>query len=96
MTDRSYTTIDGHRVKVAERRLDKTGKSDGLEPSHGYKANIKTPWGAWEQCYVVTTPGLSGEKERYASVYRPVTNPGVRWSVFQIDSDNVAFSARIN
>ena len=79
-----YTYINGRRVQVAEYRRNKDGVKDGLEPSYGYYKNVTTPWGAVERCYVVTVPSLAGGKESYASVYKPVTNPGVRWSVFPV------------
>lgn len=80
-----YTMIDGHRVRVADRRTGKNGDQDGLEPSYGYYKQVVTPWGELERCYIVTVPSLAGGKEKYASVFKPVTNPGVRWSVFQLN-----------
>lgn len=82
--DYDYTVIDGRRVRLADRKVNKKGETEGLEPSYGYYKNVVTPWGELERCYVVTVPSLAGGKEKYASVYKPVTNPGVRWSVFQI------------
>lgn len=79
-----YTTIDKRRVKIQERRKNKNGDDMGIEPSYGYYEELMTPWGAIERCYVVTVPALSGEKQRYASVYKPVTNPNVQWSVFEV------------
>lgn len=55
-----------------------------LDAPVGYFKNVMTPWGVVERCNVVAMPSLSGEKVEYASVYKPVTNPGVRWSVFEI------------
>lgn len=85
MASYDFTVINGRRVKVAEYRKNKNGDRDGLEPSHGYYKSVVTPWGAVETCYVVTLPSLAGGKETYASVYKPATNPGVRFSVFQIN-----------
>lgn len=90
--DYDYTVIDGRRVRTADRRFNKNGESDGLDPSYGYYMHVKTPWGETERCYIVTVPSLAGGKERYASVYKPATNPGVRWSVFQIDESGAAIS----
>ena len=93
--DYEYTLIDGRRVKVAARRYKLNGDSDGLEPSYGYHRKVVTPWGEVEKCFIVSVPSLSGGKERFASIYKPVTNPGVRWSVFQIDEDFVAIRKKI-
>jgi hypothetical protein len=82
--DYDYTIIDGNRVRVADRRKGKNGDYEGLEPSYGYYKEVVTPWGAMERCYIVTVPSLAGGKETFASVFKPVTNPGVRWSVFQV------------
>jgi hypothetical protein len=82
--DYDYTIRDGHRVRLQEQRYNKEGKPDGIEPSYGYYKRILTPWGKMERCYVVAVPSLAGGYEKFASVYKPETNPGVRWSVFQI------------
>lgn len=79
-----YRIVDGHRVRLQERRRNKKGEADGIEASYGYYANVLTPWGEMERCYVVAVPSLAGGFEKFASVYKPVTNPGVRWSVFQV------------
>jgi len=84
MASYDFTIIDGHRVRVPDYRKNKNGDRDGLEPCYGYYKNVVTPWGAIEKCYVVTLPSLGGGKESYASVYKPESNPGVRFSVFQI------------
>jgi hypothetical protein len=81
---REFMFINGHRVEIAEYRTNKAGERMGLEPSHGYYEEVQTPWGAVERCYIVTVPSLSGDKQRYASVYKPVTNPNVQWSVFEV------------
>lgn len=81
-----YTVVNGRRVQIADYRTNKAGERMGLEPSYGYYEEVKTPWGAVERCYVVTVPGLSGQKQKYASVFKPVTNPNVRWSVFEVFS----------
>jgi hypothetical protein len=85
MTSQNFTIIDGQRVQVQPFRKNKYGEKDGLEPSYGYYKNVLTPWGAIEKCYVVTLPSLAGGKESYASVYKPESNPGVRFSVFKIN-----------
>lgn len=82
--DYEYTIINGQRVRLNDRRKNKDGEYDGLEPSYGYYKEVMTPWGAMERCYIVTVPSLFGGKETFASVYKPATNPGVRWSVFQV------------
>lgn len=74
------------RVKLQERKTNKNGETIGLEAPYGYYEDLVTPWGAVERCYVVTVPSLSGDKQRYASVYKPVTNPSVHWSVFEVFS----------
>ncbi len=79
-----YTVINKRRVRIADRKMNKTGTRSSLEPSYGYYEELVTPWGAVERCYVVVVPALSGEKQRYASVYKPVTNPNVQWSVFEV------------
>jgi len=81
-----HTTIDNRRVKLQERKTNKNGEAIGLEAPYGYYEDLIAPWGAVERCYVVTVPGLSGEKQRYASVYKPATNPSVYWSVFEVFS----------
>lgn len=73
--------IDGNRVRVPEL-LSRPGK--GIEPSYGYRKRITTPWGATEDCIIVTVPSLSGEKDKYAQVYRPKSNPGVAFSTFRL------------
>lgn len=50
----------------------------------GYFKNAMTPWGCVERCNVVKMPSLLGGFVEYASVYKPASNPGVRWSVFEI------------
>lgn len=82
--DYEFTTINGRRVRVAEYRKNRNGENDGLEPSYGYYKDVVTPWGAVETCYIVTLPSLAGGKESYASIYKPATNPGVRFSVFPV------------
>ena len=56
---------------------------------YGHFRLVKTPWGAYERCSVVSMPMLDGSWAEYASVYMPRTNPGVRWSVFEIKEDAV-------
>jgi len=54
----------------------------------GYFRNVMTPWGCVERCSVVKMPSLLGGFVEYASVYKPASNPGVRWSVFEIKGSN--------
>lgn len=82
--DYEYRIVDGHRVKLQERRINKKGEPDGIEASYGYYKECMTPWGQLERCYIVNSPSLAGGFEKFASVYKPKTNPGVRWSVFQV------------
>jgi hypothetical protein len=84
--ERNFTVINGNRVQIPDRRKNKNGDYEGLEPSYGYYEWVKAPWGAQELCYLVTVPSLAGEKEIYASVFKPKTNPGVRWSVFKVNA----------
>lgn len=79
-----YTVINGRRVRVADRKVNKSGDYFGVDASYGYYEELKTPWGAVERCYVVTVPSLSGGKQKYASIYKPTTNPNVQWSVFEV------------
>lgn len=83
-TNFDYVIIDGERVRVSDYRYNKKGDKDGLEPSYGYYKKVKTPWGAIERCFIVSVPSLGGGKDSYASVFKPESNPGVRWSVFQL------------
>jgi hypothetical protein len=83
-TNFDYVIIDGERVQVPGYRYNKKGEKDGLESSYGYYKKVKTPWGAMERCFIVTVPSLAGGKDSYASVFKPESNPGVRWSVFQL------------
>lgn len=57
---------------------------DSVSAPIGYYMDVKTPWGAIERCNVVSMPNVSGEKDNYASISRPKTNPHVKWSVFKI------------
>jgi hypothetical protein len=82
--ERNFTIVNGNRVQIPDRRKNKNGDYEGLEPSYGYYKEVVTPWGAIERCYLVTVPSLAGGKEIYASVFKPSTNPGVRWSVFKV------------
>jgi len=84
--DYEHTVINGRRVRLQDRRYSKKGEPDGLEPSYGYYKMVMTPWGEMERCYIVSMPSLAGGYETFASVYKPATNPGVRWSVFQVFS----------
>ena len=76
--------IDGNRVRVAEFNSH-SGK--GVQPSYGYRKRVMTPWGASEICTIMTVPSLSGEKEKYAHVYRPASNKGVAFSTFKLTID---------
>lgn len=73
--------VDGQRVLVP-KLLSQPGK--GVEASYGYRKRVKTPWGADEDCIIVTVPSLSGERDKYAQVYRPKSNPGVAFSAFKL------------
>lgn len=82
--DYEFRILGGQRVRLQEVRHNKKGDRDGLEPSYGYYKDALTPWGQMERCYIVHVPSLAGGYEKFASVYKPKTNPGVRWSVFQV------------
>ena len=56
-----------------------------IDAPAGYFKNVMTPWGRVERCNVVKMPSLLGGFVEYASVYKPASNPGVRWSVFEIE-----------
>ncbi len=73
--------IDNHRVRVAGLN---PAPGKGIGPSYGYRKQVMTPWGAIEECIVVTVPSLSGEKDKYAQLYRPKSNPGVAFSTFKL------------
>lgn len=73
--------IDGQRVSIP-KLIGEPGK--GVEPSYGYHKRVMTPWGVDEDCIIVTVPSLSGEKDKYAQVYRPKSNPGVAFSTFRL------------
>jgi hypothetical protein len=79
--DDNTTIIDGQKVKVPEL-IGEPGK--GVAPSYGYRKRIMTPWGKHEVCTIMTVSSLHGEKEKYAHVYRPTTNPGVAFSTFKL------------
>lgn len=73
--------IDGHRVRIADFN-EPAGQ--GVAPSYGYHKTIMTPWGTNENCIIVTVTSLLGEKDKYAQVYRPKSNPGVAFSTFRL------------
>lgn len=50
----------------------------------GIRENIMTPWGSMESCVVVGMPDFSGIRVKYATVLRPKSNPGVRFSTFRV------------
>ena len=79
--DNDTVVIDGQKVKVPEL-IKQLG--NGVAPSYGYRKQLMTPWGAQEVCTVVTVHSLSGEKDKYAQVYRPKSNPGVAFSTFRL------------
>lgn len=79
--DDDFMVIDGQKVKVPEL-IGQAGK--GVAPSYGYRKRLMTPWGAYEICTVMTVPSLYGEKEKYAHVYRPKSNPGVAFCTFRL------------
>lgn len=78
--DESHYYVDGNRVPVSNRQAP----GAPLEPSHGYKTLVRTPWGAEEMASVFVVHGLSGEYERYAQVYRPRSRPEVAVATFQL------------
>lgn len=77
--DDDVMIVDGQRVRVPEKTTN-----GGLEASYGYRKRLRTPWGAYETCTVFSVPSLYGERERYAQVHRPVSNPGVALSTFKL------------
>lgn len=79
--DNDTILIDNRRVRVAEFN---TQAGKGIAPSYGYRKQVVMPWGAIEECIVVTVPSLSGGKDKYAQVYRPKSNPGVSFSTFRL------------
>jgi len=77
--------VYGRSVPVAPIRFDRDGKKDGVEPSYGFKMRVMTPWGSPEVCTITPVPGLSGALEFCAQVYKPKSNPYVRFCTFWVD-----------
>lgn len=55
-----------------------------LDAPSGNKALINTPWNTIEEAMVVNMPDFSGNKVKYAMIFEPKTNPGVKFSVFKL------------
>lgn len=54
-----------------------------LDAPYGVERMVITPQGKNERCIVFKMSSQSG-KEEYATIYKPKSNLGVRYSVFKI------------
>jgi hypothetical protein len=59
------------------------------EPPYGTVRNVLTPWGAVEKCNIIAMRTFSPQKEYYAFVDKPVSNPGVSASCFKLKIDSI-------
>lgn len=84
-----YRIIDGKRVPLAqyisEARYGKEGKR--LDAPYGYKKRVEMHDGIREVCTVYVTRGLGVNKERYATVARPSSDPLVAFRCFRLTRD---------
>lgn len=55
-----------------------------LPAPFGVVQEVVTPWGTVEAATVVTSRTFGTEKERYATISGPKTNPYVRFSAFRV------------
>lgn len=86
--DQDWMIINGQRIQVADYRYTNDGhkRRDGLDAPLGYMKRIVTPWGETEMCMITAMPALNGTLDFYATVNKPKTNLGVRFSVFRVDN----------
>ena len=86
--DMDWMIVNGQRIQVADYRYTSSfpRTRDGLDAPLGYMKRIVTPWGETEMCMITAMPALDGTIDFYATVSKPKTNPGVRFSVFRVDN----------
>lgn len=84
-----YRIIDGKRVPLAQYVTEARYGREGtrLDASYGYKKRVVMHDGTKEMCTVYVTRGLAVNKERYATVARPSSDPLVAFRCFRLTRD---------
>lgn len=84
-----YRIVDGRRVPLARYMTEARYGREGtrLDASYGYKKQVTMYDGTRETCTVYVTRGLGSNKERYATVARPSSDPLVAFRCFRLTQD---------